>query len=48
MELGLLGDVSTLWNLGRTLPCYTAALWLSKNKWVTYPTAKDCQWEVSV
>lgn len=48
VELGLLGDGSTLWNLGRTLPCYTAALWLNKNKWVTYPTAKDRQWEVSV
>lgn len=31
---GLLGDVSTLWNLGRTLPCYTAALWLSE-KWMS-------------
>ena len=43
-----LGDVSGLCNFARTLPCYTAALWLSKNKWVTYPTAKDRQWEVSV
>lgn len=43
-----LGDVSGLCNFARTLPCYTAALWLSKNKWAIYPTAKDRQWEVSV
>lgn len=43
-----LGDVSGHCSSARTLPCYTAALWLSKNKWVTYPTAKDRQWEVSV
>lgn len=43
-----LGDVSGLCNFARTLPCYTAALWLSENKWATYPTAKDRQWEVSV
>lgn len=38
-----LGDVSDLCNFARTLLCYTAALWPSKNKWVTYPTAKDRQ-----
>jgi len=43
-----LGDVLGQCSVARTLPCYIAALWLSKNKWVTYPSAKDHQWEVRV
>lgn len=38
-----LGDISDVCNFARTLLCYTAALWPSKNKRVTYPTAKDHQ-----
>lgn len=33
---------------GKDLVCHTAALWLSKNKRVADPTARDRQWEVSV
>lgn len=42
------GDALCLCSCARTLPCYTAALWLSWTKWAAYPTAKERRWEVSV